>query len=57
MKYKCDTLLTDKLHQSIQSIQGLLQGIKDEHLVSGLNTALDRFLLQTKISGQAAVEG
>ncbi|CAM4511459.1 heptaprenyl diphosphate synthase component 1 [Paenibacillus typhae] len=57
MKYKCDTLLTDKLHQSIQSIQGLLQGIKDEHLVSGLNTALDRFLLQMKISGQAAVEG
>ncbi|WP_042203293.1 heptaprenyl diphosphate synthase component 1 [Paenibacillus camerounensis] len=57
MKYKCDTLLTDKLHQSVQSIQGLLQGIKDEHLISELSTLLDRFLLQMKISGQAAVEG
>jgi heptaprenyl diphosphate synthase len=57
MKYKCDTLLTDKLHESLQSIQGLLQGIKDEHLISELSTALDRFLLQMKISGQAAVEG
>ncbi|QSF43201.1 heptaprenyl diphosphate synthase component 1 [Paenibacillus tianjinensis] len=57
MKYKCDTLLTDKLHESIQSIQGLLQGIKDEHLISELSTLLDRFLLQMKISGQAAVEG
>ncbi|AIQ48180.1 heptaprenyl diphosphate synthase [Paenibacillus sp. FSL R7-0273] len=57
MKYKCDTLLTDRLHQSVQSIQGLLQGIKDEHLISELSTALDCFLLQMKISGQAAVEG
>ncbi len=57
MKYKCDTLLTDKLHESLQSIQGLLQGIKDEHLISELSTVLDRFLLQMKISGQAAVEG
>ncbi|MNW67328.1 hypothetical protein D3C74_459000 [compost metagenome] len=57
MKYKCDTLLTDKLHESLQSIQGLLQGVKDEHLISELSTALDRFLLQMKISGQAAVEG
>ncbi|WP_379162323.1 heptaprenyl diphosphate synthase component 1 [Paenibacillus sp. sgz5001063] len=57
MKYKCDSLLTDKLHGSIQSIQGLLQGVKDESLFSELNTALDRLLLHMKISGQAAVEG
>ncbi|MNO24858.1 Heptaprenyl diphosphate synthase component 1 [compost metagenome] len=57
MKYKCDTLLTDKLHGSLQSIQGLLQGIKDENLVSELRAALDRLLLHMKISGQAAVEG
>ncbi|WP_249899615.1 heptaprenyl diphosphate synthase component 1 [Paenibacillus sp. PK3_47] len=57
LKYKCDSLLTDKLHASLQSIEGLLQGIKDEHLKGELNAALDRFLLQMKISGQAAVEG
>ena len=57
MKYKCDTLLNDKLHESLQSIQGLLQGVKDEHLISELSAALDSFLLQMKISGQAAVEG
>ncbi|MNI86049.1 hypothetical protein D3C73_1431040 [compost metagenome] len=57
MKYKCDIQLTDKLHESIQSIRDLLQGIKDEHLIRELSSALDRFLLQMKISGQAAVEG
>lgn len=57
MKYKCDSLLTDKLHHSLQSIRGLLQGIKDENLNSELSNALDHFLLQMKISGQAAVEG
>lgn len=57
LKYKCDSLLTDKLHASLQSIQGLLQGIKDEHLTGELSAALERFLLQMKISGQAAVEG
>lgn len=57
MKYKCDSLLTDKLHHSLQSIRGLLQGIKDENLISELSNALDHFLLQMKISGQAAVEG
>lgn len=57
MKYKCDSLLTDKLHGSIQSIQGLLQGVKDESLFSELSAALDRLLLHMKISGQAAVEG
>jgi heptaprenyl diphosphate synthase len=57
LKYKCDSLLTDKLHGSLQSIQGLLKDIKDEHLISELSSALDHFLLQTKISGQAAVEG
>ncbi|ETT68450.1 MULTISPECIES: heptaprenyl diphosphate synthase component 1 [Paenibacillus] len=57
MKYKCDSLLTDKLHQSIQSIQGLLQSVKDESLLRELEIALDRILLQMKVSGQAAVEG
>lgn len=57
MKYKCDSQLTDKLHQSLQSIQGLLQGIKDEYLIGELSAARDRFLLQMKIIGQAAVEG
>ncbi|WP_311518947.1 heptaprenyl diphosphate synthase component 1 [Paenibacillus albidus] len=57
MKYKCDSLLTDKLHHSVQSIQGLLQGLKDENLIRELGALLDRFLLQMKISGQAAVEG
>ncbi|WP_379195877.1 heptaprenyl diphosphate synthase component 1 [Paenibacillus sp. GCM10012306] len=57
MKYKCDSLLTDKLHQCIQSIQGLLQGVKDEELLTELNTLLNGFLLQMEIPGQAAVEG
>ncbi|WP_246187973.1 heptaprenyl diphosphate synthase component 1 [Paenibacillus tengchongensis] len=57
LKYKCDYLLTDKLHSSIAAIQNLLQGVKDEQLMSELRTALDRFLQQLKISGQAAVEG
>ncbi|MBW4082836.1 heptaprenyl diphosphate synthase component 1 [Paenibacillus sp. S150] len=57
MKYKCDSLLTDKLHGSLQSIQGLLQGVKDENLFSELSAALDRLFLHMKITGQAAVEG
>ncbi|WP_410514802.1 heptaprenyl diphosphate synthase component 1 [Paenibacillus sp. BR2-3] len=57
MKYKCDSLLRDKLHKSVDTIQGMLQGIKDESLINELNAALDRFLLQMKISGQAAGEG
>ncbi|WP_019909966.1 heptaprenyl diphosphate synthase component 1 [Paenibacillus sp. HW567] len=57
LKSKCDSLLMDKLHGSLQSIQGLLQGVKDENLISELSAALDRLLLQMKISGQAAVEG
>ncbi|MEK3698783.1 heptaprenyl diphosphate synthase component 1 [Paenibacillus sp. FSL R10-2199] len=57
LRSKCDALLTDKLHASLESIQGLLQGIKDEELISELSAALDRLLLQMKISGQAAVEG
>ncbi|MNR58168.1 hypothetical protein D3C85_1790980 [compost metagenome] len=57
MKYKCDTLLTDKLHGSLQSIQGLLQGVKEENLYAELSAALDRLLQHMKISGQAAVEG
>ncbi|MEK3659018.1 heptaprenyl diphosphate synthase component 1 [Paenibacillus sp. FSL F4-0236] len=57
MKYKCDSQLTDKLHQSLQSIQGLLQSVKDESLLRELEIALDRFLLQMKVTGQAAVEG
>lgn len=57
MKYKCDSLLTDKLHGSLQSIQKLLQSIQDEHLIRELSSALERFLLQMKISGQAVVEG
>lgn len=57
MKYKCDSLLTDKLHGSLQSIQGLLHSIQDEHLIRELSSALERFFQQMKISGQAAVEG
>ncbi len=57
MKYKCDSLLTDKLHGSIRSIQGLLQGVKEENLFAELSAALDRLLQHMKISGQAAVEG
>jgi len=57
MKYKCDSVLRDKLHQSVDSIRELLQGVKDESLIRELSAALDRFLLQTKISGQAAGEG
>lgn len=57
MKYKCDSQLTDKLHQSVQSIQGLLKSVKNESLLKELEHALDRFLLQMKVSGQAAVEG
>jgi heptaprenyl diphosphate synthase len=57
MKYKCDSLLRDKLHQSVDSIQGMLQSIKDESLFRELSAALDRLLLQMKISGQAAGEG
>lgn len=57
MKYKCNSLLTDKLHQSVQSIQGLLQEVKDEKLLSELNTLLSLFLRQIEIPGQAAVEG
>lgn len=57
LKYKCDSLLTDRLHQSVQSIQGLLQNVRDESLLRELEIALDRFLLQIKVSGQAAVEG
>lgn len=57
MKSKSDSLLTDKLHQSLQSIQELLQDINDEHLIRELGALLDRFLLQMKISGQAAAEG
>ncbi|WP_379129179.1 heptaprenyl diphosphate synthase component 1 [Paenibacillus sp. sgz500958] len=57
MKYRCESILRDKLHKSVESIQGLLQGIKDESLIKELSAALDRFLLQTKISGQAAGEG
>ncbi|MCL6602390.1 MAG: heptaprenyl diphosphate synthase component 1 [Paenibacillus sp.] len=57
MKYKCDSLLKDKLHHSVESIQAILQGVKDESLIHELTAALDRFLLQMKISGQAAGEG
>lgn len=57
MKYKCDSLLTDKLHQSVQSISGLLQNIKDESLLRELEIALNRLILKMKIKGQAAVEG
>ncbi|WP_150271049.1 heptaprenyl diphosphate synthase component 1 [Paenibacillus tepidiphilus] len=57
LKYKCDYMLTDKLHSSIAAVQNLLQGVKDEQLTSELRTALDRFTQQLKISGQAAVEG
>ena len=57
MKYKCDSLLKDKLHQSVETIQGILQGVKDENLIKELSAALDRFLLQMKITGQAAGEG
>lgn len=57
MKSKSDSILTDKLHQSIQSIQELLKGINDEHLNSELGALLDRFLRQMENSGQAAVEG
>ncbi|ETT44105.1 MULTISPECIES: heptaprenyl diphosphate synthase component 1 [unclassified Paenibacillus] len=57
LRCKCDTLLTDKLHSSLASIQSLLQSIRDEELAGQLRSALDRLLLQMKISGQAAVEG
>jgi len=57
MKYKCDSLMKDKLHQSVETIQGILQGVKDESLMIELRAALDRFLLQMKITGQAAGEG
>lgn len=57
LRCKCDAQLTDKLHGSLESIQGLLQGIRDEELAGQLGAALDRLLLQMKISGQAAVEG
>ncbi|MDQ0192993.1 heptaprenyl diphosphate synthase component 1 [Paenibacillus wynnii] len=57
MKYKCDSLLKDKLHQSVETIQGILQGVKDESLIKELSAVLDRFLLQMKITGQAAGEG
>lgn len=57
MKYKCDSLMKDKLHRSVESIQGILQEVKDEGLIKELTAALDRFLLQIKITGQAAGEG
>ncbi|WNS44489.1 heptaprenyl diphosphate synthase component 1 [Paenibacillus sp. MMS20-IR301] len=57
LRCKCDTLLTDKLHASAESVQVLLQGIKDEELTGELRALLDRLLEQMKISGQAAVEG
>lgn len=56
MKYKCDSILTDKLHRTIDSIQGTLQELKDDNLNRELRTAFDRFLMQLKISGQAAGE-
>lgn len=56
-KCKCDSILIDKLNQSLQTIQELLKGINDEHLISELGALLDRFLRQMKNSGQAAVEG
>ncbi|AHV98090.1 heptaprenyl diphosphate synthase component 1 [Paenibacillus sabinae] len=56
MKYKCDSLLTDKLHQAVESIQGIIQELRDESLIRELRAALDRFLLQAKITGQAAGE-
>ncbi|ASA22929.1 heptaprenyl diphosphate synthase component 1 [Paenibacillus donghaensis] len=56
LKYKCDSLLKDKLHRSVQSIQGLLQGMNDENLASELSVLLDRFLLQNR-SANAALEG
>ncbi|BCG59926.1 heptaprenyl diphosphate synthase component 1 [Paenibacillus sp. URB8-2] len=56
MKYKCDSLLTDKLHQALDSIQGIIQDLRDESLTRELRAALDRFLLQSKITGQAAGE-
>lgn len=56
MKYKCDSLLTDKLHQAIDAIHEVFKELKDETLIRELRTTLDRFLLQHKISGQAAGE-
>ncbi|MBY9081646.1 heptaprenyl diphosphate synthase component 1 [Paenibacillus sp. HN-1] len=56
MKYKCDSLLTDKLHQAIDAIHGVLQELKDEALIRELRATLEGFLLHHKISGQAAGE-
>ncbi|MDT3426823.1 heptaprenyl diphosphate synthase [Paenibacillus forsythiae] len=56
MKYKCESLLTDKLHQAMDSIQKILQDLRDESLTREIRGALDRFLLQLKMSGQAAGE-
>ncbi|SET52805.1 heptaprenyl diphosphate synthase component 1 [Paenibacillus sp. NFR01] len=57
LKYKCDSLLRDKLHGSLKSIQGLLAGIKDEALSAELGGVFDRLYQQVKISGLAAMEG
>lgn len=57
IKSKCDTILQDKLHQSIQSIQEQIKGINDEHLIRELGVLLDRFLRKMENSGQAAAEG
>lgn len=57
MKYNCDSQLTDKLQDSIQSIQELLKSVKNDSLLKELKYALDRFITQMKVSGQAAVEG
>lgn len=57
LRCKCDSLLTDKLHTSLESIRGLLQDIRDEELAGELRAALDRLLTGMKISRQAAVEG
>lgn len=57
LRCKCDSLLTDKLHTSLESIRDLLQDIRDEELAGELRAALDRLLMRMKISRQAAVEG
>lgn len=57
MKYKGESLLSDKLHRSLESARGLLTGAKDETLLAELRAVLDRFAAQIKISGQASGEG
>ncbi|QWU14640.1 heptaprenyl diphosphate synthase [Paenibacillus sophorae] len=56
MKYKCESLLTDKLHQAMDSIQKIFLDLRDESLARELRGTLDRFHLQLKLSGQAAGE-